>query len=81
MAGARQHSGYKRPMKHCEIIHVAGKGSAGRKWRHVPLQGRAIESKETYVLYYECVSAALRSGYQPDMKCFVPGEGAVESHA
>ena len=64
-------------MKHCEIFHVALKGSFGWKWRHAPLEGRAIESEETYGLYYECVSAALRSGYRPDLKCFAPGDGAV----
>ena len=64
-------------MKHCEIIHVSLRGSSGWKWRHVPLKGRAIECEQTYALYYECVSAALRKGYQPKLKCFTPGDGAV----
>ena len=64
-------------MKHCEILHVRLRGSSGWKWRHVPLQGRAVESEQIHALYYECVSAALRNGYQPNLKCFTPGDGAV----
>jgi hypothetical protein len=64
-------------MKSCEIYHVPYKGSFFWKWRHRQLNGRVLESKETYALYYECVSAALRHGYQPEMKCFVPGDGAA----
>ena len=59
-------------MKICEIYHVPFKGSFVWKWRHQPLEGRAVESKETYQLYYECVSAALQSGYQPNIKCVTP---------
>jgi hypothetical protein len=63
-------------MKHCEIYHAGTKGPAGWKWRHRPAAGRVIESKETYALYYECVSAALEHGYLPALKCFLPGDGA-----
>ena len=64
-------------MKLCEIYHVPARGSFAWKWRHRPAAGRVIESKETYELYYDCVAAALRAGYQPEMKCFAPGDGAV----
>ena len=64
-------------MKLCEIYHVPFQGSFVWKWRHRRLDGRVIESKGTYQLYYECVSAALQRGYQPNIKCFAPGSGAV----
>lgn len=66
-------SGYKRWMKLCEIYHVPSKGSFVWKWRHQPLEGRVVESKETYQLYYECMSAALEHGYQPNIKYATPG--------
>jgi hypothetical protein len=69
-------SAYNGCMKLCEIYHVPYKDSFAWKWRHRPTHGRAIESKETYQLYYECVSAALERGYQPNIQCFAPGEGA-----
>jgi hypothetical protein len=59
-------------MKLCEIYHVPCKGSFAWKWRHQPLEGRVIESGETYQLYYECVAAALEAGYQPNIKCITP---------
>jgi hypothetical protein len=62
-------------MKICEIYHVPCKGSFAWKWRHRLAGGRVIESKDQYELYYECVSAALRRGYQPSIKCFGPGDG------
>jgi hypothetical protein len=69
-------------MKLCEIYHVHDKGSFAWKWRHRLLDGRVIESKDKYKLYYECVSAALEHGYQPDIKCFAPGDGApVHTHS
>ena len=64
-------------MKLCEIYHVPDHGSFAWKWRHRQADGKVIESKETYQLYYECVADALKRGYQPEMKCFVPGDGAV----
>jgi len=64
-------------MKLCVIVPVASRGSYAWKWRHELANGRVVESKEKYPLYYECVSAALREGYQPEMKCFMPGDGAV----
>lgn len=68
-------------MKLCEIYSVPFQGSFTWKWRHQRPNGRVVESKETYPLYYECVSAALRHGYQPEMKCFVPGDGAIADSA
>lgn len=64
-------------MKLCEIYSIRFQGSFVWKWRHRLADGRVIESKEKYPLYYECVAAALRRGYQPEMKCFVPGDGAI----
>jgi hypothetical protein len=65
---------YKSGMKPCVIFHVSRRGSFAWKWRHSPAAGRTIESKEEYALYYDCVSAALRQGYLPEMKCFLPGD-------
>jgi hypothetical protein len=50
------------------------KNSFGWKWRHRLPDGRLVESKERYSLYYECVSAALASGYQPEVKCLLRGD-------
>lgn len=64
-------------MKRCEIYHVPSKGSFAWKWRLRLPDGRVVESKKQYPLYYECVSAALESGYQPDIKCLAPADGAA----
>ena len=67
-------------MKLCEIYHVPHEGAFAWKWRHQPLHGRPIESKEEYVLYYECVAAALDSGYLPQIRCFAPGDRPALSY-
>jgi hypothetical protein len=54
---------------HCEIFHVPFKSSFRWKWRAVAENGSVEESQETYELFYECVCAARRSGYQPQIKC------------
>jgi hypothetical protein len=59
-------------MKPCEIYHVPFKESFLWKWRHHSPGGGLIESKESYRLYYECVSAALEQGYEPNIACFTP---------
>jgi hypothetical protein len=64
-------------MKLCEIYHVPSKGSFVWKWRHQVPDGGVIVSKDEYALYYECVSAALKKGYQPNIKCFSPGHRAA----
>jgi hypothetical protein len=64
-------------MKLCVIFPVPAQGSFAWKWRHEQANGRVVESTEKYPLYYECVAAALRQGYQPEMKCFMPGDGAT----
>lgn len=38
------------------------------KWRHVHADGRVSESKQEYQLFYECMSAARESGYEPVVK-------------
>lgn len=52
-------------MKCCEIFHVPHKKSFRWKWRHVGADGRTVESRESYALYYECFSAAREAGYEP----------------
>jgi hypothetical protein len=53
-------------MKACEIFHVPHKKSFRWKWRHTAADGRTlVESKESYALYYECISAAREAGYEP----------------
>lgn len=58
-------------MEICEIYHVVlkDKDSFRWKWRSIGDDGRVEESKETYALYYECVCAARKSGYEPKIKC------------
>jgi hypothetical protein len=53
----------------CEIRHVKHKNSFRWKWRHVGADGTVKESAKTYPLYYECVTAARASGYEPQLKC------------
>ena len=65
-------------MKPCEIYHIAFEGSFVWKWRHRQPDGRVIESKEKYTLYYECVSAALQRGYLPNVTCFTPADRAAQ---
>jgi hypothetical protein len=71
---ARPPPGYNNAMRSCEIYPVPVKNSFGWKWRHRLPDGRLVESKERYSLYYECVSAALASGYQPEVKCLLRGD-------
>jgi hypothetical protein len=52
-------------MKSCEIFHIPSKKSFRWKWRHTGADGRTVESKESYALYFECVSAAREAGYEP----------------
>jgi hypothetical protein len=58
-------------MDTCEIYHVPYKDSFRWRWRHVGEDGRITESKETFELYYECLCAARKSGYEPPkvVKC------------
>jgi hypothetical protein len=55
-------------MKSCEIFHVPYRKSFRWKWRHTGADGHAVESKESYALYYECISAAREAGYEPRMQ-------------
>jgi hypothetical protein len=55
-------------MKPCEIFHVPYKKTFRWKWRHVHSDGRVSESKQEYQLFYECMSAARESGYEPVVK-------------
>jgi hypothetical protein len=55
----------------CEIYYIAYKTSFRWKWRHLGEDGSVKdESEESYALFYECVCAARRHGYQPPrMRC------------
>ena len=55
-------------MKCCEIFHVPYRKSFRWKWRQTGADGRAVESKESYALYYECISAAREAGYEPRLQ-------------
>lgn len=57
------------PKPLCEIIYV--KSEKGWKWRALPNGGKPLPepSKETYALFYDCVSAARRRGYVENIKC------------
>jgi hypothetical protein len=55
-------------MQSCEIYHVPYKDSFRWKWRHIDEDGRVEESQEMYALYYECVCAARKSGYDPKIR-------------
>jgi hypothetical protein len=52
-------------MQNCEIYHVPHKRTFGWKWRYVQSDGRAVESKEVFQLYYECLTAARERGLKP----------------
>ena len=52
-------------MKACEIFHVPQKKGFRWKWRDTDAGGRAVESKESYQLYYECFAAAREAGFDP----------------
>ena len=58
-------------MNHCEILHLPYQNTFRWKWRYTSADGKVKESPETYELYYECVCAARRHGYEPRL-------GAVE---
>jgi hypothetical protein len=57
---------------HCEIFAVGDRKAFRWKWRHVAANGRTEESSEAYVLFYECVAAARKSGYEPALKGVAP---------
>jgi hypothetical protein len=57
-----------KAMQYCEIYHFPYKDSFVWKWRHTGEHGRVTESKESYPLFYECVCAARKSGYEPKIK-------------
>lgn len=56
-------------MEICEIIAIKHKDSFRWKWRHVGADGDVEVSKESYPLFYECLSAARGKGYKPNFKC------------
>lgn len=45
----------------CQIVYVG----AGWKWRVVSSAGVTQSSKESYGLFYDCVTAARESGHSP----------------
>lgn len=52
-------------MRTCEIRHMKHENSFRWKWQHVAPDGGITESAKTYSLYYECVTAARKSGFEP----------------
>jgi hypothetical protein len=58
-------------MRTCEIIYVKKASGEGWKWRALESDGKpaAEVSKETFELFYECVTHARKNGYQPNQKC------------
>ena len=53
-----------------QIFHVPHKASFRWKWRDTADDGRVLdESDQTYELFYECVCAARKEGYDPKIKC------------
>jgi hypothetical protein len=56
-------------MNLCDIIAIKHGRTFRWKWRHVEPSGQVKQSRETYDLYYDCVSAARKNGYQPKNKC------------
>lgn len=56
-------------MKSCEIIYVKQKDGKGWKWRAIDAGDKPEVSRETFELFYECVTDARSSGYQPNVKC------------
>jgi hypothetical protein len=54
----------------CEIYFITEKKTFRWKWRQVAEDGSVKdESKESYELFYECVTAARENGYQPRIRC------------
>ncbi|HWA39755.1 MAG TPA: hypothetical protein VG873_18010 [Burkholderiales bacterium] len=53
----------------CDIIYV--QSGRGWKWRAIAPAGEAAPEpcKETYQLFYDCVTAARARGYTENMKC------------
>jgi hypothetical protein len=56
-------------MRLCEIIYTQQKEGNGWKWRAVMDDAQVKLSEKTYELFYECVTAARASGYNPKLKC------------
>ena len=52
-------------MKRCEIFHVRRKGKLSWKWRQTAADGTPSQSEHEYELFYECLSAARKSGLTP----------------
>ena len=59
---------YKEDMPICKIQPVKHKNSFRWKWRYVASDGAVRESESSYELFYECVTAARASGYEPQLK-------------
>ena len=56
-------------VRQCEIVYV--ESAKGWKWRALDADGEP-EGKlcgGTFELFYDCVSAARKKGYEPNIKC------------
>jgi hypothetical protein len=56
-------------MHSCAIIAIKHGNSFRWIWRYVAKDGAVRKSEQAYELFYECVSAARKSGYEPNVKC------------
>lgn len=58
-------------MDRCQIFHVANSkpNAFTWKWRHTDRDGQVTEAKDSYELYYECVCAARKKGFKPEIVC------------
>jgi hypothetical protein len=58
-------------MRRCEIIYVKQANGTGWKWRAVSVDDKPEPlSRETFDLFYDCVTAARAKGFQPDdLRC------------
>ena len=56
-------------MRTCEIIWI--KSAKGWQWRSLSEQevAKRQKSRETFPLFYDCVTAARAEGYSPNVKC------------
>ena len=56
-------------MRRCEIIYVKQANGTGWKWRAVSVDDKPEPlSRETFDLFYDCVTAARAKGFQPDRR-------------
>lgn len=53
----------------CEIIFVRHETGNGWKWCPISAGQDRLPCKETFALFYDCVTAARAQGYNPNQRC------------